>query len=601
MKLARAVRGAVALSLVLGLVPLGTAQAARNKPPRIKKAEMKDKDGDGLGDRIVLTYNERINHKLDTRRFPFRVDGYKILKVNGARKSLKLTIVLKESDTAPVKPAFVKYSRTKKQPVRDLKKKQAAKQLLNRNIIGLAATPPPPPEEGEFSLSVAKSGDGLGTVSDNQSKINCGTSCGASYPEGTSVTLTASPDAATQAKFAGWTGACTGTTTTCTVTMDADKSVTAGFSKAGTFLLTVSKGGTGTGTVTSTSAPTQPAQINCGTTCSASYPKDAKVTLTATADQANQSNFAGFSGGGCGLSSTCEVTMTQAQNVTATFNKIGNFLLTITKAGSGTGLVTSTSSPAQTDQINCGSKCTASYPAATQVTLTATPDQGMTFAGWSNGGCTGTTPTCQVTVNAANGVTATFNSPTTWQLTVEKSGSGTGSVAATSNPSQATQVNCGPTCQVNYPNNATVTLTATADIDSDFFGWSGGGCSGSELTCNVLMSENKTVTATFTPKLVGTTRTLTFSATNGTGLCSPPPEDGDGICNGTYGNGAIVSIVAEAAEGMDPLSAVWTGCDVTPLPLAPCVVTMTGDKTVTVTFSEGSLLELSVSGGRSIQ
>ena len=145
MKVSRVVRGAIALALLLGLVPMGAAQAAVNKPPRIKKAELKDKDGDGLADRIVLTYNERINHKLDTSRFPFRVEGYRILKVNGARRSLKLTILLKENENAPLKPASVKYSRTRKQPVKDLKKKQAAKQLLTRNITGLTATPPPPP------------------------------------------------------------------------------------------------------------------------------------------------------------------------------------------------------------------------------------------------------------------------------------------------------------------------------------------------------------------------------------------------------------------------------------------------------------------------
>ena len=608
MKVSRVVRGAIALALLLGLVPVGAAQAAVNKPPRIKKAELKDKDADGLADRIVLTYNERINHKLDTARFPFRVDGYKILKVNGARRSLKLTIILKESQSAPLKPAFVKYSRTRKQPVRDLKKKQAAKQLLNRNIIGLTAPPPPP--EGEFTLSVSKSGDGLGTVTDNSSKINCGTACSASYPEGTQVTLTATPDAATKATFGGWTG-CTSTTTSCTVTMDADKSVVANFLKAGTFALTVTKSGAGAadGTVTSTSNPTQPTQINCGTTCAATYPKDAVVTLTATVTQGSGATFGGFTGGGCtnALATTCNVTMTAAQNVTATFNKLGNFVLTVTKAGSGTGTVTSTSNPNQASQINCGSTCTASYPAQAQVTLTAIPDPNMTFAGFSNGGCTGTSTTCVVTVDAAKTVTATFNSATLRQLTVTKAGTGDGTVSSSSSPAQGAQINCGATCQVNYPNNATVTLTATPDGESDFGGWDGGGCTGTSLTCNVTMDASKEVEATFNPKLpVGTARTLTFLPTNGVGTCSPLATGGDGVCNGTYPDGTPVVITAAPATGMDPLSAVWTGCDVpVPTGVLTCPVTMTADKTVTVTFTAlGGLPDaegLDVGGGLPIR
>lgn len=599
MKVSRVVRGAVALALLLGLVPMGAAQAAVNKPPRIKKAELKDKDGDGLADRIVLTYNERINHKLDTARFPFRVDGYKILKVNGARRSLRLTILLKESQSAPLKPAFVKYSRTRKQPVKDLKKKQAAKQLLNRNIVGLTA-PPPPPEE-TFTLTVAKGGDGLGTVTDNASKINCGTTCTAEYAKGSSVTLTATPDAATKATFASWTG-CTSTTSTCTVTMDADKSVTATFSKAGTFALAVTRAGAGAadGTVTSTSNPTQASQINCGTTCTASYPKDTVVTLTATVTQGSGATFAGFSGGGCpAIGTTCNVTMTAAQNVTATFNKLGSFVLTVTKAGSGTGTVTSTSNPAQTNQINCGSTCTASYPSQTQVTLTATPDASMSFAGFSGGGCTGTSTTCIVTIDAAKTVTATFNSATLRQLTLTKEGMGDGTVTSTSSPAQTAQINCGATCQVNFPNNATVTLTASPDENSDFAGWSGEGCTGTSPTCNLPMDANKGVTATFSPKLPLGTRQLTFLPTNGVGTCSPLATGGDGVCNGTYADGTPVVITAIPGDGMNPLSAVWTGCDAPAVALT-CTVTMTADKTVTVTFTAlGGLPD--VGGGLSIK
>ncbi|MFN7171098.1 MAG: hypothetical protein ACK4NT_07700, partial [Candidatus Omnitrophota bacterium] len=51
------------------------------------------------------------------------------------------------------------------------------------------------------------------------------------------------------------------------------------------------------------------------------------------------------------------------------------FTLTVNKAGTGTGTVTS--NPAG---INCGSACSAQFNSGTQVTLTATPDAGSTFA-----------------------------------------------------------------------------------------------------------------------------------------------------------------------------------------------------------------------------
>lgn len=93
-------------------------------------------------------------------------------------------------------------------------------------------------------------------------------------------------------------------------------------------------------------------------------------------------------------------------NITAnhTIQAIFSRALTIAKAGTGSGTITS--SPAG---LTCGSTtCTGPFSYGTVVTLTAAPAAGSSFAGWSGSGCSGT-DTCTVTMNADTIVTATFN------------------------------------------------------------------------------------------------------------------------------------------------------------------------------------------------
>ena len=74
------------------------------------------------------------------------------------------------------------------------------------------------------TLLVKKSGSGSGTVTGEG--INCGSDCLQSYPAGTSVTLSVTPD--TDSKFNSWENACTGSGS-CTVIMDSTKVVGAEF------------------------------------------------------------------------------------------------------------------------------------------------------------------------------------------------------------------------------------------------------------------------------------------------------------------------------------------------------------------------------------
>jgi uncharacterized repeat protein (TIGR01451 family) len=158
------------------------------------------------------------------------------------------------------------------------------------------------------TLTVTKNGSGTGTVTSSPAGINCGASCSADYDHGTSVTLTGTPGANSQA--VQWSGCdSVNGSNQCVVSMTSAKTVTATFNLVKR-TLTVSRTGTGSGTVTSS-----PAGINCGAGCIAVFDHGTSVTLTAT--PAAGSVFAGWSGDCSGAS--CALSMTANHSVTATF------------------------------------------------------------------------------------------------------------------------------------------------------------------------------------------------------------------------------------------------------------------------------------------
>ena len=241
--------------------------------------------------------------------------------------------------------------------------------------------------------------------------------------------------------------------------MDAEKAVTATFeqSSPNSVTYTLTKSGTGSGRVTSS-----PPGIDCGNVCSASYPSGTELTLTVTPGA--DSFFAGWGGGAdCAafmvldFDTNCTVIFTQIVSPT-------NFTLTVEKAGTGSGTVTS--SPAG---IDCGSDCFESYSGGTQVMLTPTPGEGSTFDSWS-GACQGTGP-CTVAMDANKTVTATFlrtDGSTGFTLRVKRTGTGSGTV--TSLPAG---INCPDDCNEMFPENTEISLSQSAGQGALFLGWDG--------------------------------------------------------------------------------------------------------------------------------
>ena len=181
-----------------------------------------------------------------------------------------------------------------------------------------------PPASHTLTVQAGASGTASGSVT--ATGINCSIDgvtqsgdCSESFDEGTGVTLTATPTG--NNTFLGWGGACSGTSSTCMVTMSQARTVTASFAPPPSHVLTVEAGPTSTGTGTATATG-----INCalsGTSesddCGESFVEGTSVTLTAT--PTGGSTFEGW-GGACmsaGTTTTCTVTMTQALTVTASF------------------------------------------------------------------------------------------------------------------------------------------------------------------------------------------------------------------------------------------------------------------------------------------
>jgi len=95
-------------------------------------------------------------------------------------------------------------------------------------------------EGGDNELEVIVEGDGIVTIVDARNETSScgdGDSCYSFHNDGDIVTLTATPG--TDISFIGWESDCSGTFPTCTLTMDADKSVTATFEESQKFDISI--------------------------------------------------------------------------------------------------------------------------------------------------------------------------------------------------------------------------------------------------------------------------------------------------------------------------------------------------------------------------
>ncbi|HKJ91654.1 MAG TPA: right-handed parallel beta-helix repeat-containing protein [Longimicrobiales bacterium] len=394
--------------------------------------------------------------------------------------------------------------------------------------------------DGGSTLTVTTAGDGTGTVTSDPPGIDCADNCSTKYLGGRTVTLTAAPDDGST--FAGWSGDCTGTDASTSITIQdgTDASCTATFTSTSVVddLQLIVEGG-GTGTVTSDPAgmTCQKTDVSTDVTCDASFADGTQVTLTSTVD-------AGMEDGawtGCDSSTPTTCTITMAPGVAPVHKaySLGWFTVTLTKSGTGSGTV---SIPGEAGSIypphTCGTDCTSQWHPGDVASVNETPEAGSIFAGWS-GDCTGTASDQSINVTVTNDMTCnaqfdvdpnavTVNLSVLVDVASGRGGAITSSVESGSSSSASVDVgvssaggsslrdrtrgsialatgdssiNCtvsGGVCSVDVPQGTVLRLHAQPDAGAYLYGWYDAGVT--DTTTNdrlVTMNADTTVSAVF--------------------------------------------------------------------------------------------------------
>jgi uncharacterized repeat protein (TIGR02543 family) len=357
-----------------------------------------------------------------------------------------------------------------------------------------------------YTLTINTQGNG--TVTKNPDK--------AQYTNGEIVAISATADAGWA--FDHWNDEQSGNINAITITIDANTTITATFTEIISYTLTIHTVGSGT--------VTPPSET--------SYPVGTVVDLTTTPGISWQ--FTGWSGDLIGSTNPATITMDTDKTITATFTQL-EYTLTINTIGAGTVIKS-------LDQT--------SYQYGDVVQLTAVPDTGWLFTGWSDDLTEDANPG-SITITGNNLVTATFTQ-NEYTLTINSIGGGT--VATSPNPP--------------YHYGDIIQLTATATLGYTFSGWSGD-LTDSTNPMTITMDADKTVTASFTQ--IEYALDLTIA---GSGSVARTPDQT------TYYYGDVVLLTAIPETGW-----LFTGWSTDLIGSTnPAIITIDGNKAVTATFTQ---------------
>ena len=344
------------------------------------------------------------------------------------------------------------------------------------------------------------------------------------YHYGDVVKLTAIPNL--NYGFSQWVGDLTGSVNPVSITIDGNKSITAKFIQGYTLPVSTIGGGA------VTKYPDQ-----------ATYLPGQQVTLTASSGP--DWVFSNWSED-CSGSGTCVLIMNKSKSVTATFTK-KQYTLDVTVMTGGT-----TSSISKYPNQ-------ATYSYGQRIILTANPQLGWYFTGWSHD-LSGSTNPSAITIDGDKIVYASFGNTYSFPAaSISPAGSGT----VTKSPNAT-----------SYIYGAVVTVTAAPSTGWVFHHW-GGSCSGSVNPCVVTVDGVESATAYFYRSEYS--NILLVDETIG-GTVTPNPT------GGSYPSGTVVSLTATPATGYT--FGQWNGDCAGQA--NPCSLTMDGSKTVSATFTQNT-------------
>ncbi len=406
-------------------------------------------------------------------------------------------------------------------------------------------------------LSVTRSGTG-GRVSSAPSGIDCGADCSEIYAEGTTVTLTAAVDAGWL--FSGWGGACSGTASTCVVTLSQARTVSA------TFMSSATATPTTTATATTTATPT--------TTTTATVTATPSATATATSTTAGPSATAT-------ATSTAGPSATAMPSTTATSTPSTTAMATPSTTATPT---TTTTAPPTT--AGPSATATATSTAGPSATATATSTAGPSATATATSTATSTarpsaTAMPSTTATSTPSTTAMATPSTTTTATATATPSATATATSTTTPSTtATATNtAGPsaTATATHTPSSTATMTPTATATNTAMP--------SATTTNTAMPSatatntampSATVTATAT-NTAGPSVTMTSTATPSSTATMTPTA--------TTTNTAVPSVTATATATNTAVPSVTMTSTATPSNTATITATATHMPSSTATMA----------------
>lgn len=271
-----------------------------------------------------------------------------------------------------------------------------AKSIGRQQTVAVEYTAP------QRKLTITPTGQGSGTVTSAAVGINCAPNCETSVDEGASVALTATP--AADSRFAGWFGDCSGGDANITVSVTQDLVCSAAFeplatTPGGTSTFALSVSVTGEGLISS-----EPAGIQCGTTCEASFAAATEIILAAQAKTGHA--FSAWSGDCAGQANPAKVTLDTYRSCAAEFAPATSQTLTTLRVDvEGAGQV-----DGDQGEISCGVsgvKCSLEHYVGAVARLIANPTTDTVFVAWRND-CSGTSPNLLVTLDEDVLCTAVF-------------------------------------------------------------------------------------------------------------------------------------------------------------------------------------------------